>query len=535
MDEFDYISAKEKISNLKGVARSVKDIIPESGYIPLTYIDAEIYPDETSHSSPINKHQYHRVYLAYGDYRVGWVLDICTKQCMLCSISFGVFKRRHHCRSCGALVCGNCSRGRAILNELHKTLFVRVCKECSSHHDASSGNQSWSIADSLPEYDKKRIEKLIQDHPEQRIPTSPTSVSSLSPLRVQHPDSDSKAILRPLLETTTGDDDSIYETTANIVTYLNIDDQQKQQKQQQQQYKEDGGGAENVSLPPICRLSAEYDHDHAADDDVIYLYLTNEETIQEEKREEKVCDDAGSSQLLANKDSFEVSIEVVLDEISGYDYHSFFERHVNVQRRGILKTKSPLETVMSWKKENIKAPLLHHKDRSVAKLAVSIYKHINKFVSGPLLAKQPTSNLTNRSNYIEEEMCILYILKAVLEMNPADSHLQDEVYCQLCKQTTNNPSLEGAALGWELFMLCLTVFPPSNTFKFYLMDYFATTMLDVQVKRTNKKVHKYAKICLYNCPKIVYHGIGSCRLPTSEEIHRIRTGDLMFNAYHLLN
>jgi hypothetical protein len=65
------------------------------------------------------------------------------------------------------------------------------------------------------------------------------------------------------------------------------------------------------------------------------------------------------------------------------------------------------------------------------------------------------------------------------------------------------------------------------------MDYFATTMLDATIKRNNKTVHKYAKICLYNCPKIVYYGIGSCRLPTASEMNLIRHGDLMFNAFHL--
>ena len=45
MDAFDYVSAKDKIKQLKGVCRSVKDI-PESGYIPMVFMGAEVYPDE---------------------------------------------------------------------------------------------------------------------------------------------------------------------------------------------------------------------------------------------------------------------------------------------------------------------------------------------------------------------------------------------------------------------------------------------------------------------------------------------------------
>ncbi len=46
--------------------------------------------------------------------------------------------------------------------------------------------------------------------------------------------------------------------------------------------------------------------------------------------------------------------------------------------------------------------------------------------------------------------------------------LRDEVYCQLLKQTTNNPQKECQMKGWQLLALCTGYFPPSKEFAQYL-------------------------------------------------------------------
>jgi hypothetical protein len=76
----------------------------------------------------------HRIYLRQqiaGRYTdVGWVLDCDAANCMICSKDFWVMLARHHCRSCGNIVCDDCSPVSAIIQELPTTDPQRVCLMC---------------------------------------------------------------------------------------------------------------------------------------------------------------------------------------------------------------------------------------------------------------------------------------------------------------------------------------------------------------------------------------------------------------------
>ncbi|KAL4226589.1 FYVE [Mactra antiquata] len=58
-----------------------------------------------------------------------WIPDARVTMCMLCTCEFTVTWRRHHCRACGWVVCGNCSEGKAQLRYL-KYKLARVCDKC---------------------------------------------------------------------------------------------------------------------------------------------------------------------------------------------------------------------------------------------------------------------------------------------------------------------------------------------------------------------------------------------------------------------
>ena len=66
-----------------------------------------------------------------GQLMVRWILDRDCQICFQCHEDFGVVKRRHHCRACGGVFCGTCSRWKKKLPHLGYTeREARVCKWC---------------------------------------------------------------------------------------------------------------------------------------------------------------------------------------------------------------------------------------------------------------------------------------------------------------------------------------------------------------------------------------------------------------------
>jgi hypothetical protein len=66
--------------------------------------DDVVYKRETINVAGLDT-SVRRVFVLYGSYRVGWVHDADVQHCMVCRSDFGFFKRKHHCRACGSVVC----------------------------------------------------------------------------------------------------------------------------------------------------------------------------------------------------------------------------------------------------------------------------------------------------------------------------------------------------------------------------------------------------------------------------------------------
>ena len=60
-----------------------------------------------------------------------WAADSTQNQCTYCDNKFTMVRRRHHCRSCGSLVCANCSQHRLLLRNIDSKNAVRTCDKCA--------------------------------------------------------------------------------------------------------------------------------------------------------------------------------------------------------------------------------------------------------------------------------------------------------------------------------------------------------------------------------------------------------------------
>ena len=59
-----------------------------------------------------------------------WMSDSAATSCLLCGAPFTFFRRRHHCRACGRLVCETCSEAKIVLKNSRFTKPVKVCDPC---------------------------------------------------------------------------------------------------------------------------------------------------------------------------------------------------------------------------------------------------------------------------------------------------------------------------------------------------------------------------------------------------------------------
>ena len=84
---------------------------------------------------------------------VSWWDQLTAQVCKVCQVKFTTFKRRHHCRQCGACVCSLCSAFEWVLPHISASKPSRICRtcyfECVQAKKASGSSVTGTTGESL--------------------------------------------------------------------------------------------------------------------------------------------------------------------------------------------------------------------------------------------------------------------------------------------------------------------------------------------------------------------------------------------------
>lgn len=117
-----------------------------------------------------------------------------------------------------------------------------------------------------------------------------------------------------------------------------------------------------------------------------------------------------------------------------------------------------VKDILSWTEEPIRKPLTCLTDKTLKKDAVESFRLLQIYM-GDRKARQG--------------MTVNSVALDIAGLGYSKPAIRDEIYVQLCKQTTDNPKKESLRRGWELMAICLSFFPPSTTFSSCLYGYIS--------------------------------------------------------------
>ncbi|XP_023231837.1 rho GTPase-activating protein 39-like [Centruroides sculpturatus] len=189
------------------------------------------------------------------------------------------------------------------------------------------------------------------------------------------------------------------------------------------------------------------------------------------------------------------------------DIEKYAEDNLNRHKKGIFRKKFTIRDMLSWSKDPIRKPMIMTTDKSLKRDACELFKLIQTYMCD----RKPKSGQSMEQVALD-----------IATRGWSKQALRDELYVQICRQTTDNPRRDSVILGWELMAVCLSFFPPSVKFQPYLESYI-NRHKDNTLDTSELKISPYAAVCSKRLERMARTGAKKgLRKPTLEEIDQSR-------------
>eukprot|EP01006_Ploeotia_vitrea_P045576 TRINITY_DN66953_c8_g5_i1.p1 TRINITY_DN66953_c8_g5~~TRINITY_DN66953_c8_g5_i1.p1 ORF type:complete len:697 (-),score=334.80 TRINITY_DN66953_c8_g5_i1:64-2016(-) len=145
-------------------------------------------------------------------------------------------------------------------------------------------------------------------------------------------------------------------------------------------------------------------------------------------------------------------------DIAKFQMKDFAQQHFRtVKRRSVLVKKVvPVEQIIQWQGKAISQCLLTSAKKQ-SSTACSNFKHILAFMGDAGKKRVQHNSLASK----------------IVANGVKKPEMRDEIFCQLIKQTTHNPSRASVIMGWKLMAICAGMFAPSLSFQDFLLAHCA--------------------------------------------------------------
>ncbi|KAG7212405.1 hypothetical protein KM043_012723 [Ampulex compressa] len=209
------------------------------------------------------------------------------------------------------------------------------------------------------------------------------------------------------------------------------------------------------------------------------------------------------------------------DSTGGGDIEKYAQDNLNLNcgrpkgLRLLFRKKYSVRDILSWSKDPIPQPMLVVVDgeKLLKREACNLFRLVQVYMGD----RKATVGMTLDGVATD-------IVNTAFSKPP----LRDELYVQICRQTTENPRKESLRRGWELMAICLAFVPPSATFEPYLEGYMNRhrdpnfQFPEVAKWPIHVQVSHYATVACRRLQRIGAHGKRQPRKATVEDIDQAR-------------